>query len=305
MLVRQLKLASRLGVNQVTLTAGEGISEFPEIHRVCRYYGYATWFDYLADMVAMIAENPMGRPLVPVLDVGAVGFVELQKMRRHLAALRLMIDSADDGLQYRAAHRLAPHKTLQARLAALETAGRLGVPVVTGIVVGLGERPESWVQAAQGVLRLQEQYHHVQEFVLMPFEPVARTPMELYPAPTDEMFLQACRDVKRVLEGNVPVAAEIAGRLDVIESLIETGVRDLGEMRLASSDHVDTELPGALDKVGAKLAAKGWRLRPRQTLVNGMLRRGMLSPIVMDLLRRQREFAPQTASTGNESASAL
>ncbi len=301
---RLVRFASRLGANQITLSAGEGIAEFPEIHRVCRYYGYVSWFDYLRDLLAMMVRLRGVRPVVPVLEVGALGFVDLHKMRSHLGALRLMIDAADNGLQYRAAHRDAPHKTLENRLAAIEWAGRLGVPVITGILVGIGERPSSWAQAAQTVRSLQERYQHIQQFVIAPFEPVPRTPMELHPAPPDDTVIQACVTAKRILEGCVPVGAEIGRRLHLALPLLEVGIRDFGEIRLGSSEHVDTELAAALDNLSQELQAKGWRLRPRQTLVNGMLQRRVLPTPVMELLHRQRAYTAKESSHRDRTASA-
>lgn len=299
-----LRLANRLGVNQVTLTAGEGIAELPEIHRVCRYYGHASWDEYLAEILRTIVGAP-GRPLVPVLEVGSLGFVELQRMRSTLPALRLMLDSGDDGLLHRLAHREAPHKSLEARLRAIETAGWLGIPVITGILVGIGEAPSSWERAAEAVAQLHERYHHIQQFVLVPFEPMARTPMELCPPPSRELFVQACEVVKKCLDGRVSVSAEIGGHLELVQAVIEAGIRDLGEIRLASSERVDTELAWALEEVAENLRAKGWHLRPRQTLVNGVLRRGILPTTIVELLRRQREYQTRVArNASGDTASA-
>lgn len=300
---RMLRMASRLGINQITLSAGEGIAELPEIYRVCRYYGFSSWHDYLTDVLRTVEKVP-GRPLIPVLEVGAVGFVELQKMRTVLPALRLMLDAADETLLFKAAHREAPHKSLEARLRALETAGHLGIPVITGILVGIGEQPASWAQAADAVAKLQERFHHIQQFVVVPFEPAPRTPMELQPPPSADAFLQACHVVKSRLEGIVAVSGEIGSRLELLDLVIEAGVRDLGEIRLGSSERIDTDLAAALDQVATKLAEKGWRLRPRQTLVNGVLRRGILPAPIVELLRRQREYQPKFATPTDSSASA-
>jgi 7,8-didemethyl-8-hydroxy-5-deazariboflavin synthase CofG subunit len=295
-----LRLAGRLDVNQVTLTAGEGIADLPEIMRVCRYYGYTTWFEYLTDLLRTI-ESTNGRPLVPVLDVGAISFAELQKMRLVVPALRIMLESADDSLLYRAAHRGAPQKSFAARLRALETAGCLGVPVVTGILVGIGEHSSTWARAAEAIASLHERYHHIQQFVLTPFQPSPRTPMELHAPPSVETFTQACSVVRKVLDSRVIVSAEIGGRLDFLGPVLETGIRDLGEIRLATSERVDTELACALAEVGRALAKDGLQLRPRQTLVNGIRSRGILPAEIMGLLRRQREYQ-RPRRDGNDSS---
>gem|GEM_PF-2457603 len=287
-LQRQLRLAAQLGACQVTLSAGEGIEELPEIHRVSRYYGYSTWFDYLAGVVKGIVEAKNVLPLVPVLDVGALGFVELQKMREFLPALRLMLDTADDSLQFQLAHREAPQKRLAARCRAIETAGQIGIPVITGILVGIGESPKSWALAAEQVAKLQDKYQHIQQFSVVPFSPAPRTPMETMPPPTQETYLQACRDVNSILKGHVRVVAEVQGRFELVEALLDLGIEDLGEIRLGDSDRIDTEISSVLQVLADQLGKKGWQLCPRPTLVNGVVRRRLLSPAVMDLLRRQK-----------------
>lgn len=303
--LRQLRLAARMGVNQVHLVAGEGIAELPEIHRVCRYYGYATWYDYLRALVETVVTAEGMRPLVPVLDVGELAFADLHRMRRFLPALRLMLDSADDRLQYRVAHRLAPHKTLASRLRALEVAGKAGQPVITGILVGIGESEASWAMAAENVAKLHEQYHHIQSFVLRPFEPALRTPMELALPPTRETFLRACRVVSKILRGKVLVVAEIESRLEWLDDLLQAGIRDLGAVRLGGNESIATDLAAALATLEAQLEEKGWRLRPRQTIVNGMARRCILPPAVAELLQRQRDYRATSPQEGDHQSKPL
>ncbi len=298
---RLLRLAKHLDVNQVTLAAGEGIADLPEIVRVYRYYGFSSWAEYLADTLRTVMDSD-GRPLVPVLDVGAIGFVELQKLRGILPAMRLMLESADDRLLYRAAHRNAPHKSFAARLRAIETAGRLGVPVITGILVGIGEHPSTWMKAAEAVAKMHEKYHNIQEFVLVPFAPSPRTPMELHSPPSRETFVQACMDVRNVLDGKVIVSAEVGGRLDFVAPAVRAGIRDLGEIRFATSERVDTELASALADIGESLREQGFKLASRQTLVNGMRRRGILPTEIVELLRRQREYQHLVRNGGESSA---
>jgi 7,8-didemethyl-8-hydroxy-5-deazariboflavin synthase CofG subunit len=298
----QLGLAQKLGVRQVTLTAGEGIAELPEIVSVCRYYGYASWADYLKAVLHTILNHPNGRPVIPVLEVGSLPFVELQQMRQYLPAVRFLLHAADDALQYRVAHMHAPHKALAPRLEMLEKLGKLNIPTITGLTIGIGESRESWARAAAVVNAHHERYHHILQFVLIPFHPARRSRMENFPPVADETFLDACREVRRVLAPSIHLSAEIEHRLPLVADLVREGITDLGEIRFGETDSIHVDLPATLETLRAELRPAGIRLRERSTLSNGILRKGILPRPVADAVERQRNYRPPVISQGHESS---
>jgi 7,8-didemethyl-8-hydroxy-5-deazariboflavin synthase CofG subunit len=298
----QLHLGQKLGARQVTLTAGEDIAELPEIVSVCRYYGYTSWSEYLKAILRTILNYPNGRPLIPVLEVGSLPFVELQQMRPYLPAFRFLLHAADDTLQYRVAHMHAPHKTLARRIEMLEKLGKLNIPTITGLTIGIGESRDSWAKAAALINTLHDRYHHIHQFVLIPFHPPRRSRMENYPPVADEIFLDACRQVRRALAPSIHLSAEIQNRLQLVSNLAQEGITDLGEIRFGETDSIHVDLPATLGGLRTELHTAGIRLRERSTLSNGILRKGILPQPVATAIKRQQNYRPPIISQDHESS---
>ena len=129
-------------------------------------HGYASTVDYLA---AMAPPRPRrDRPAPPR---------QRRRPRRHddLAPLRavapsqgMMIESLRADL---AAHRGAPDKTPERRLATLEAAGELQIPFTTGILVGIGEDRADRIDALEAIADSHRRHGHVQEVIVQNFLP--------------------------------------------------------------------------------------------------------------------------------------
>ena len=255
---RLLRRATRLGAAQVTLSAGEGIENLPEIVSVCRYYGHATWWDYLRAACVAVIEERGQRVMLPVLDVGPIPATELARVREVVGSVRLMLDSGDERLLSTAAHGRAPVKSPVRRMAALEDLGHWKVPVTTGVIVGLGEDAASLDRAVRAVNGLHGRHRNIQNFVLRPFVPVARTPMERHPAPCDTRFLAAVAEARAILSPEIALTAELpASRMAMAAAVLAAGATDLGSFRIGGSERIEFGAPDALDTARDTLAAAG------------------------------------------------
>lgn len=262
-LQRMLRLALRVGANQITLTAGEGIDELPEIVSACRYYGFRSWHDYLRNLCGLILNASESHVLLPQLDVGALPPAELPKLRSTAPSVRLMLHSADDSLMRKPAHSHAPHKHPQQRLGALEELGRSRIATVTGLTVGIGEAAASWGRAARVVSELQRRYHHIRAFVLKPFFPMQFSPMAQCPPVSDETLLQAIQEVRKELDESICLVAKLQQRMHLAVPAIQAGANDLGPFHLANSERIDFDLPPAIERLRQELADNNVQLCAR------------------------------------------
>jgi 7,8-didemethyl-8-hydroxy-5-deazariboflavin synthase CofG subunit len=266
-----IRTAARLGARQLTMTAGEGIDNHPEIVSACRYLGFKGWYDYLAGLCRQITENPRGGPLYPVLDVGPVPLPELRRLIAVLPSMRILLHSGDPALLGREAHAGAPHKRLERRLAALEDCGRIGISTVTGLTIGIGESRESWARAARAVSDLHARFGHIRAFVLRPFFPERFSPMRMWAPVTDETLLEAVRAVRATLHPDILLSLELQQRLHLICDAVRAGVGDLGPFRLGDGRGINFDLYHGLDGLRADLASAGIRLTERLPFVERFL----------------------------------
>jgi FO synthase len=288
---RMLRTAMRLGAHQITLVAGESIDNHPEIVSACRYYGYASWYDYVRALCQFILQRNGRALFLPQLDIGPIPYPELRKMRDVVPSMRLMLHSADDSLQDRPAHMLAPQKVVAQRIAALEDAGHLEVPVVTGITVGIGESKSSWGLAAQLVTDLNRRFGNVQSFVVRPFTPLRFSVMARQAPVEDATLLEAIVAVRKRLDRKIILAAELQERMHLVPAAVEAGVADLGPFRLGTSERIDFDLPAGIEALRDEAVKSSLQISPRMPFIEIYARRHELPRHIKANVARSRDLS--------------
>ena len=106
-----------------------------------------------------------------------------------------------------AAHRGAPDKTPERRLATLEAAGELAIPFTTGILVGIGETEADRLEALEAIAASHRRHGHVQEVIVQNFLPKPGTAMrDADPCPPED-HVRAIALARLVLPADVHVQA--------------------------------------------------------------------------------------------------
>lgn len=256
-------MAQRLGAIQVTLTAGEGISQAKEIEGTSKFYGFKTWSLYLRGLCETILTTSPSQPLFPVLDVGHLTGPEMKVLRDVLPAARLLLDAADDSLLSKPAHHGAPQKALAARHAVLNELGKLRIPVNTGIRIGIGESENSWKRAVEIVNDLQALHGNIISFALIPFAPVPFSAMANELPVSNDVYLQALNDVRQYLDPSIMLSTELGERLGIAKECIAAGVVDLGVVRLGSNERLNVDVPHVMEMLRNDLEQWSVELTPR------------------------------------------
>lgn len=290
---RLLRTATRLGASQITLTAGEGIGETDEIVSVSRYYGFENWWAYLRAMCSVILQARLPRVLMPVLNVGALPISELRLSREVVPVVRLMLHSGDERLMETMVHGLAPQKDPARRVAALEELGRWKIPVTTGIMVGIGETPESWIRTAKVVSGLHRRHGHIQNFVIEPFVPLPHSAMALQAPTADGTLIRAVRDIRHVLDPEIPITVELQDRLHLAAAAIRAGASDFGALRVGSSERIEFDVLAALEDARQSLAGFGVLLQERSALLDSFAEGRKLPRAIWESQMLYRQTRPQ------------
>lgn len=259
--LRIAKAGARVGVHEALFTLGERPEErYPVAAGWLAEHGYASTVDYLAAMCRLVLKET---GLLPHANAGALYPDELAQLREVAPSQGMMIESLRPDL---AAHRGAPDKVPERRLATLEAAGELHIPFTTGILVGIGEDRADRLAALEAIAESHRRWGHVQEVIVQNFLPKAGTAMHhSAPCPPDA-HLEAIALARLVLPDDVSVQAP-PNLADDFGVLLDAGIDDWGGVSPVTADHVNPERPWpALETLRAVTEARGFALAPRLTI---------------------------------------
>ena len=163
---------AQAGCHEALFTLGELPEErYPVAAQWLADHGYASTVDYLAAMCALVLEET---GLLPHANAGALDRQDLARLRTVAPSQGMMLESLRGDL---AAHRGAPDKAPERRLATLEAAGELAIPFTTGILVGIGESRPDRIAALEAIAASHARHGHVQEVIVQNFVPKPGTLM--------------------------------------------------------------------------------------------------------------------------------
>jgi len=260
---RHLREAARRGATQVELIAGEGISTDPDVVATVRYFGFDSYQSYLTQILQTTEGTNRRAHLFSLLNVGPLSLAELRMMRPYLCAVRILLESGDASLEFHEAHRDSPGKALGPRLEAILRCGKVGVPLTTGILVGIGESPDSRLKAFEIIAKAHQLYGHVQAVRIQMFHPVPGTPMEDAPEAGDEEFLETVALARRHFGPDMAIQVSADEHAHLIGPLLDAGVSDLGDISLRRPPKGNVSLERLTAMMAAEAEARGRKLTRR------------------------------------------
>lgn len=252
---------AQAGCHEALFTLGEfPEARYPQAAAWLTEHGYQNTVDYLVAMCRLVLDET---GLLPHANAGALSSDDLARLRPVSPSQGMMIETLRADLP---AHRGAPDKDPERRLATLDVAGALAIPFTTGILVGIGECREDRVEALEAIADAHVRWGHVQEVIVQNFLPKAGTAMRNQPPCPRDVHLDAIRLARDILPADVAIQAPPNLTADVI-GLLDAGVDDLGGISPVTVDHVNPERPWPqIGELSAVLAARGAVLVPRLTV---------------------------------------
>ena len=255
------RAGARHGCHEALFTLGERPElRYPVARDWLDRHGYASTVDYVAAMARLVLDTT---GLLPHANTGAMSADELATLRRVAPSQGMMIESLRADLD---AHRGAPDKTPERRLATLEAAGELQIPYTTGILVGIGEDRGDRIEALVAIAESHRRWGHVQEVIVQNFLPKPGTAMQHWPPCARSDHLDAISLARVILPPEVHVQAPPNLAAD-FDELLRAGIDDWGGVSPVTADHVNPERPWPhLDRLQEVTEAAGHVLAPRLTV---------------------------------------
>jgi FO synthase len=227
--------------------------------------GYSSTLAYLRAMAERVLRET---GLLPHLNPGVLTTDDYRTLRPVAPSMGIMLESAAERLAARGGpHFGSPDKIPAVRLKAIADAGAGGVPLTSGLLIGIGETRDERIASLVALRELHERYGHVQELIIQNFVPKPGTRMAPVPAPPFEELAWTIAVARLVFGPDMNIQAPPnlnAGRLG---DLIAAGINDWGGVSPVTPDHVNPESPWPqIASLAGETAAAGKVLIERLTL---------------------------------------
>ena len=125
----------------------------------------------------------------------------------------------------------------------IRLAGEQGVPLTTGILIGIGETRAERVQSLLAIRDLHERYGHIQEVIIQNFRPKPGTRMAQTPAAATREHLWTIAVARLLFEPEMNIQAPPNLAEGDLAPLIGAGINDWGGVSPVTPDHVNPEAP--------------------------------------------------------------
>jgi FO synthase len=160
------------------------------------------------------------------------------------ASMGLMLESASNRLCERGGpHFGSPDKIPARRLATLRAAGELGVPMTTGLLIGIGETRRERIESLLALREIHDKHGHLQELIIQNFRAKAGTKMAAAPEPALEEQLWTIAAARLLFGSRMSIQAPPNLQPEGLSSLVRAGINDWGGVSPVTPDHVNPEAP--------------------------------------------------------------
>ncbi|HEY3094682.1 MAG TPA: 7,8-didemethyl-8-hydroxy-5-deazariboflavin synthase CofG [Nitrososphaera sp.] len=266
----------KLKCTEALLVTGERPEQkYGEAAAWLRALGHSSIVDYIREMSELVIEKT---GLLPHTNAGSLTKKEMVMLKDTNVSIGVMLETSSERLMGKGMpHEEAPSKNPKVRVKTLEGAGELGIPMTTGLLVGIGETSEELVDSLFVIKQLHEKYGHIQEVIMQNFAPKPETGMAQFPPALPEYFIRAVSMARVIMPGmNVQVPPNL--NPDIFGRYIDAGINDWGGISPLTIDHVNPEFPWpSIESVRKVTEGRGRRLRARLPVYPEFLKGGFIT----------------------------
>ncbi|MDE0831910.1 MAG: 7,8-didemethyl-8-hydroxy-5-deazariboflavin synthase subunit CofG [Nitrosopumilus sp.] len=247
-------------VEALFVTGEQPEQKYPEAREWLKENGFKSTAEYLIHSSEMALE--LG--LFPHTNAGNLNFEEMKELKKTNVSMGIMLENISERLTKKGMpHYLAASKKPQTRLKILENSGKLGIPMTTGILVGIGETIEEIIDSILAIKELHQKYKNIQEVILQNFQPKPDTIMKDTPSANEEYFKKIVALTRIIIpQMNIQIPPNLSPRS--YQSFLQLGINDWGGISPLTPDFVNPEFSWPeIDKVEENSKKAGFDLKCR------------------------------------------
>jgi FO synthase subunit 1 len=228
--VRELvAMGADAGCTEALFTFGDDPDDrYTAIHEQLAEWGHDSIHEYLRE----VCEVALEEGLLPHSNPGDQTRDQMATVADLNASMGVMLETTADVQAHGGPRAKSPGQ----RLNTIRTAGELGVPFTTGILVGIGEDPEHRAESLLAIRELHERYGHVQEVIV---QPVKENERWRGGTPDTDTLRHAVAMARAGLPEEISV--QVPPNLTDVREVIDCGVDDLGGVSPVTDDHINPD----------------------------------------------------------------
>jgi 7,8-didemethyl-8-hydroxy-5-deazariboflavin synthase CofG subunit len=256
-----LKLAKKYRCVEALFVTGEQPEQrYQEARDWLKENGFKSTAEYLIHASELALESG----LFPHTNAGNLNFDEMKELKKTNVSMGIMLENVSERLTKKGMpHYLAASKRPKARLEVLENSGKLGIPMTTGILVGIGETAEEIIDSIIAIKQLHQKYGNIQEIILQNFQPKPDTIMKDAPS-ANENYFKTIVALSRIImpEMNIQIPPNLSPKS--YQSFLSVGINDWGGISPLTPDFVNPEFSWPeINKVDENSKKAGFELKCR------------------------------------------
>ena len=224
-------------VEALFVTGEQPEQRYQEARDWLKENNFKTTIEYLIHSSEIALE--MG--LFPHTNAGNLNYEEMKELKKTNVSMGIMLENVSERLTEKGMpHHLAASKRPKARLEILENSGRLGIPMTTGILIGIGETIEEIIDSLFAIKQLNDKHGNIQEVILQNFQPKPDTKMKDEPS-ADEKNFKLVVALSRIImpEMNIQIPPNLSPKS--YQSFLSVGINDWGGISPITPDFVNPE----------------------------------------------------------------
>jgi len=256
-----LTLAKKYRCVEALFVTGEQPEQrYQEARDWLKENGFKSTSEYLIHS----SEIALGMGLFPHTNAGNLNYEEMKELKKTNVSMGIMLENVSERLTEKGMpHHLAASKRPKTRLEILENSGKLGIPMTTGILVGIGETIEEIIDSLFAIKQLNDKHGNIQEVILQNFQPKPDTKMKDEPS-ADEKYFKLVVALSRIImpQMNIQIPPNLSPKS--YQSFLSVGINDWGGISPLTPDFVNPEFSWPeIDKVDEYSKKAGFDLKCR------------------------------------------
>jgi len=233
-----LTLAKKFNCVEALFVTGERPEQkYDEAKKWLKENGFSSTVEYLV----YASEMAISKDLFPHTNAGNLTKSEMRELQKTNPSMGLMLENVSERLTQKGMpHHLAPSKKPQNRLHVLQDAGELGIPMTTGLLIGIGETPIEVIESIFAIKNLNERFSNIQEIILQNFQPKLDTMMKNFPSAQENYFKIVVALTRIIMpKMNIQIPPNLSP--NSYQSFLTIGINDWGGISPLTPDYVNPE----------------------------------------------------------------
>ena len=221
-------------------------------------------FKSTPEYLAYVSEIALDYGLFPHTNAGNLTFQEMKDLKKTNVSMGLMLENVSNRLSEKdMPHYMAASKRPKERLEVLENSGKLGIPMTTGILVGIGETHKEIIESIFAIKQIHDKYGNIQEVILQNFQPKQDTKMRNFPSAPENYFKIIVALTRIILpDMNIQIPPNLSP--NSYQSFLSVGINDWGGISPLTPDYVNPEfLWPEIKKIEQNSREAGFELKCR------------------------------------------